>query len=275
MSRGAQILIVVLVLAVVTLGGLLLTRAGQSTGGPTSGNLVVYAPCGMNGPLQIASQKFRELNPDVPLQVVYDNANVLVRNIRRGDRPDVFISPGEIEMGLLAAEGFIDEGTVTDFGTLDLVVIAPDKTKGLNSIRGLTSPTISTISLADPEHNSIGFYAKEALETLGLWDQLQTKLLLREYPLEAVTLATTGEVDAGIHYLTCPLETNPEKADASGVRIVEKLPRDAYPPVRLQVAMLNETRQTAYGQRYIDFLVSPEGQQAVATSGILPIEVIQ
>jgi ABC-type molybdate transport system substrate-binding protein len=90
-----------------------------------------------------------------------------------------------------------------------------------------------------------------------------------------VTLATTGQVDAGITYLTCPLETNPEKADASGVRIVERVPRDAYPPVRLQVAMLNETQQTAYGQRYIDFLVSPEGQQAVATSGILPVEVIQ
>ena len=274
MSRGAQILIIVLLLAVVALGGLLV-RARQGSGGSAPANLIVYAPCGMNGPLQIASQKFRQMNPDVPLQVVYDNANVLVRKIRRGDRPDVFISPGEVEMQLLAAEGAVDEGTVTDFGTLDLVVIAPDKTKGLDSIRGLTSPDIKTISLADPQYNSIGFYAKEALQTLGLWDQLQSKLFLREYPLEAVTLATTGQVDAGITYLTCPLDTNPEKADASGVRIVEKLPRDAYPPVRLQVAMLKGTAQSEYGQRYIDFLVSPEGQQAVATSGILPVELIQ
>ncbi len=270
MSRGAQILTIVLLLAVVAMGGVLVARSRAP-----AGDLVVYAPCGMNGPLQIASRKFREMNPDVPLQVVYDNANVLVRNIRRGDRPDVFISPGEVEMQLLAAEGVIDERTVTDFGTLDLVVIAPDKTKGLNSIRGLTSPNIETISLADPQYNSIGFYAKEALQTLGLWDQLQSKLLLREYPLEAVTLATTGQVDAGITYLTCPLDTNPEKADASGVRIVEKLPRDAYPPVRLQVAMLKGTAQSEYGQRYIDFLVSPQGQQAVATSGILPVELIQ
>jgi molybdate transport system substrate-binding protein len=274
-SRGAQILIAALLLAVVVMGGLVVARSRGSAEGARSAGLVVYAPCGMNGPLLIASQRFRQMNPDVRLDVVYDNANVLLRNIRRGDRPDVFISPGQIEMQLLAAEGFIDETTVTDFGTLDLVVIAPDKTQGLDSIGGLTSPSIKTISLADPRYNSIGFHAREALRTLGLWDQLQSKLLLREYPLEAVTLATTGQVDAGITYLTCPLDTNPEKADASGVRIVEKLPRDAYPPVRLQVAMLKGTAQREYGRRYIDFLVSPEGQQAVATNGILPIEVIQ
>jgi len=276
MSRGAQALVVVLLLAVVAMGGLLVARqrSAPEAAAPTSG-LVVYAPCGMSSPIAVATQRFREANPGAQVQVVFDNAIVLVRKIRKGDRPDVIMSPGELEMRHLVEEGFVDAATVTDFGTLDLVVIAPTKTKGLDSIQGLTSPSIKTISLADPKYNSIGYYGAEALKSMGLWESLQAKLLLREYPLEAVTLATNAQVDAGITFLTCPLDTNPEKADGSDVRIVETIPRDAYPPVRLQVAMLKDTGKGELGRKYIEFLISEAGQQAVATSGILPAKVIE
>lgn len=276
MSRGSQILVVVLLLAVVAMGGLVLARqrSAPEAAAPTSG-LVVYAPCGMSSPIAVATQRFREANPGAQVQVVFDNAIVLVRKIRKGDRPDVFMSPGEVEMKQLVKEGFVDAATVTDFGTLDLVVIAHTKTKGLDSIQGLASPSIKTISLADPKYNSIGYYGAEALKSLGLWESLQAKLLLREYPLEAVTLATNGQVDAGITFLTCPLDTNPEKADGSDVRIVATIPRDVYPAVRLQVAMLEETSQRELGRRYIEFLTSEAGQKAIAANGILPAEIIQ
>lgn len=276
MSRGSQILVVVLLLAVVAMGGLVLARqrSAPEAAAPTSG-LVVYAPCGMSSPIAVATQRFREANPGAQVQVVFDNAIVLVRKIRKGDRPDVFMSPGEVEMKQLVEEGFVDAATVTDFGTLDLVVIAPTKTKGLDSIQGLASPSIKTISLADPRYNSIGYYGAEALKSLGLWESLQAKLLLREYPLEAVTLATNGQVDAGITFLTCPLDTNPEKADGSDVRIVATIPRDVYPAVRLQVAMLEETSQRELGRKYIEFLTSEAGQKAIAANGILPAETIR
>src|SRR4030042_542012 len=166
MSRGSQVLVVVLLLAVVVTGGLLGARQRAAPGAPAP------AP-GLGGS-----------------------------------------APGELEMRQLVEEGFVDAATVTDFGTLDLVVIAHTKTKGLDSIQGLTSPRIKTISLADPQYNSIGYYGEAALKSMGLWESLQAKLLLREDPLEGAALATNGQVDAGITFLTCPLDTNPEKADA-------------------------------------------------------------
>jgi len=276
MNRGSQVLVVVLLVVVVALGAVLVARQRSTPEGAAAATkLVVYAPCGMSSPIAVATQKFREANPGADVQVVFDNAIVLVRKIRAGDRPDVFISPGELEMKQLVDEGFIDAGTVVDFGTLDLVVIAPSKTQGLDSIQGLTSPNIKTISLADPQYNSIGYYGEAALRSLGLWERLQTKLLLREYPLEAVTLATEGQVDAGITFLTCPLDTNPEKADGSDVRIVETIPRDAYPAVRLQVAILKDTSKGDLGRKYSEFLASEAGQEAMAANGILPLETIQ
>lgn len=277
MSRTAQLVVILLLVAVVGMGALLLARngrSGEAAPPPTSSGLVVYAPCGMSSPIALATQRFREqsgLYVDVP----FDNAIVLVRRIRVGERPDVFISPGEVEMKALVDEGFIDPGTVQDFGTLDLVVIAPKKTTGLNSITDLTSSTVKTISLADPELNSVGYYGMKALQSAGLWESLKEKIFPREYPLEAVTMATQGQVDAGITYLTCPLDTAPEKADGSEVRIVETFPRDSYPPIRLQVGIMKDSAKREAAQAYIDFLRSPEGQQTVATSGILPVEVIE
>jgi molybdate transport system substrate-binding protein len=192
-----------------------------------------------------------------------------------GERPDVFMSPGETEMKLLVEAGIVDPATVTDFGTLDIVLITGRKIDSLKTLEDLKSPNIKTISLADPATNSIGYYASEALKKLGLWEPIQSKLLLREAPLEAVTLATDGKVDAGITFMTCPLETAPEKADASNARIVQTIPRETYPPVRLQLGILKDSKNREAAQRYLDFLTSEEGQKAIAINGIKPASEIK
>lgn len=275
MSRSAQIVLVLLLLAAVALGGILVARGRQDAGEPSKPVVVVYAPCGMTSPLTVAAQIFRQEHPDLELNIVFDNAIVLVRKIRAGDRPDVFISPGELEMKQMVEEGYVTAETVRDFGTLDLVVVAPEKTKNLDSIEGLTNSNIETISLAHPEYNSVGYYGKAALESLGLWESLKSKILQREYPLEAVTLVTNAQVDAGITYLTCPLDTAPEKADSSEVRIVATFPRDAYPPIRCQVGALNETQHPDIAREFCEFMTSERAQEAVATHGLLPAKEIR
>ena len=271
MSRSSQIVIVLLLIAVVAMGGLIVARSRGGSEATPSDQVIVYAPCGMTGPINIASAMFRAAHPEIKLEIVFDNANVLVRRVRKGERPDIFISPGEVEMKQLADEGRIDKGTIADFGSLDIVLFAPSKTKGLNQIGDILKPEIKAISMGDPKFNSIGYYGEQALRSLRLWDRVQDKLTLREYPLEAVKLVSEGRVDAGVTYLTCPLETAPDKASKSDLRVVAKFPRESYPPVRLQVAMLAGTRQRELSQKFIDFLRSKQAQEALSGSGLLPI----
>lgn len=275
MSKGARVVLIVLLGTVAVLGGLLAARSPERVGQPDKPTMVVYAPCGMTGPLTSAARVFRQDHPELELNVVYDNAIVLVRKIRGGDRPDVFIAPGELEMRQMVEEGVVAADSVRDFATLDLVVIAPTKAQNIDAIEDLTSPSIRTISLAHPDHNSVGYYGKAALESLGLWEPLKSKLLLREYPLEAVTLVTNGQVDAGITYLTCPLDTAPEKADASDVRIVASIPRHAYPSVRVQVGALKESTHPERARAFCEFLTSERAQEVVATQGLLPAKEIR
>ncbi len=275
MSRASQIVIVVLLVAVLTLGALIVMRGRGSQPQRDPSHVLVYAPCGMISPIGAAVDAFRKAHPDLNLVVKYDNAVILMRLIRGGDRPDVFMSPGELEMTQMIDEGYVAADTMRDFGTLDLVVFAPKTTPDLNTIQDLTKPHIKWIALADPEYNSVGYYGKKALQNLGIWDSVTDKVFLHEYPLAAVTEVTAGKVEAGITYLTCPLETAPEKADKSSVRIVATIPRDAYPPIRCQIAALEANKRRPAAQAFIDFIVSDQAQQALAANGLLPAEELR
>jgi len=276
MSRASQIVIVVLLVAVLTLGALIVMRKGRVTQPQRDpSQVLVYAPCGMTSPIGAAVEAFRKAHPDLNLVVKYDNAVVLMRKIRGGDRPDIFMSPGELEMTQMVDEGYVAADTMRDFGTLELVVFAPKTTPNLNSIQDLAKPHIKWIALADPDFNSVGAYGKEALQNLGLWDSISDKIFLHEYPLSAVTEVTAAKADAGITYLTCPLETAPEKADASSVRIVATIPRDAYSQVRCQIAALEVNKDRPAAQTFIDFMVADEAQQALAANGLLAAKEIR
>jgi molybdate transport system substrate-binding protein len=270
MSRSSQITIVVLLVAVLAMGGLIIARR-RGPASTSSNQVIVFAPCGMTGPINVATALFRGAHPEIRLEVVFDNANILVRRVRKGEQPDVFISPGELEMKQLTDEKYIDGSTTTDFGSLDIVLFAPSKTKGLSQLGDITKPEIKYISMGDPKYNSIGYYGEQALRSLKLWDKVHDKLVLREYPLEAVKAVSEGRVDAGVTYLTCPLETAPDKASKSDLRVVAKFPRESYPPVRLQAAMLKATKQRELSQKFISFLASDQAQKALVGTGLLPI----
>jgi len=275
MSRASQIVIVVLLVAVLAFGAAIVMRGRGSQPQRDPSQVLVYAPCGMTSPIGAAVEAFRKAHPDLTLVVKYDNAVILMRLIRGGDRPDVFMSPGELEMAQMIDEGHVAADTMRDFGTLELVVFAPKTTPDLNTIQDLAKPHIEAIALADPEFNSVGAYGKEALQNLGLWDSISDKIFLHEYPLSAVTEVTAGKVQAGITYLTCPLETAPEKADASSVRIVATIPRDAYSQVRCQIASLEVNKDRPAAQTFIDFMVADEAQQALAANGLLPAKELK
>jgi len=83
MSRAAQIVIVLLLVAVVGMGGLLIARGRQRQDAAPSNQVIVFAPCGMTGPINVASALFRQAHPEIRLEIVFDNANVLVRRVRK------------------------------------------------------------------------------------------------------------------------------------------------------------------------------------------------
>jgi molybdate transport system substrate-binding protein len=280
MSRGPQVAIIICLLAAVVIGGLLVARSRTQ---PPPANItarpnqvIVLAPCGFSTPVTVAANLFRKAYPEINLEVVMDNANVLVNKVRDGKLTgDAFMSPGETEIKLLVDSGYIDPATITDWGSLDMVVIASLKAKEVKTIQDLALPSVKYIAMANPKSNSVGVYGQAALQSVGLYDKIKAKLVTPDAPLEAVQLVESGSADAGISYLTCPLDTNPEKASKSALRIVETIPRDKHPAVRLQVGMFKTAANPAAVRTFFDYLTSKEAQDALAANGVLRVETIR
>jgi molybdate transport system substrate-binding protein len=229
-------------------------------GGPEKEELSLYVPCGLTLPLKAAIMEFEAKNPTIDVADHFDSGVVLVRDILdKGKRPDLFISPGPTELGDLEEAGLIDESTKKPFGSFELVVLVPSgNPAGIHSLEDLTKA--KTIACPDPEHNSVGESAKQALEKLGLWEKIQGSLMTTEIAHESHQYVSAGKVDAGLAYKSCPLDSAPEKLDASRVAIAADFPKDSYETPKCYIAMLSDSTHKDAAAKFVEYLMSDEGQ---------------
>lgn len=274
MNRSTQVTIIILLLIVVGFG-VLLTSKKRATKQPTepageANHLVVFAPCGMSSPITSAKLAFTKAYPNTTVDIHFDSAPILVDKVKNGERPDVFMTPGELEIRHLNEGNYLDRSTIRDFATLDMVVIAPKSSSTVKNLDDLANPKIR-ISIADPARNSSGYYGEKALRSLKLWDKTKNHMLVNPSPLAAVEIVTTGKVEAGITYFTCPLDTSPDKADKGSVRFI-KIPRGSYPRIRCQMAIMKDTTNRKLAQQFIDFMQTDAAQDLIATDGLLRVK---
>ncbi|MFA0784291.1 molybdate ABC transporter substrate-binding protein [Fervidibacter sacchari] len=233
------------------------------------GELHLFVPCGMIVPFQRLKTEF-ERQTGIKLRITYDNGVMLVRRIReKGERPDILVAPGELEIQQLLRDGFIDPKSVVTFGTFKLILVVPARNRaGIQSLNDLLKPSVRRIVIADPKLNSVGYYAQQALMNLGLWEKLKGKIVTHWHAQEAVNYVCMGRVDAGIYYATCPFDSAPEKVMSPNYKIVAEFPEGSYPPVKVQAGMLKTSKNKAAAQRFLKFLVEPKTQKLLAELGI-------
>jgi molybdate transport system substrate-binding protein len=245
-------------------------KAAPAAATATGEVLTVYVPCGMELPFVAAQEAFQRLHPEVKVDVVLDNGAVLVRRIlEKGERPDLVVEPGTLEMEKLEKGGAIKAGAMQPFGRFDLVLFTPRANPaGVMAMTDLTKPEVTTIAIADPEENSVGRYTKQALEKAKLWDVLKPKMTFADHPITAYKHVAREKAQASFAYRSCPLKTAPEKLEYSKVRIVESVPLDSYDPAFACIAPLNDS---ARAKEFIAYLLSAEGQKLLDEHDIPPL----
>jgi len=233
-----------------------------------SGEATLFVPCGMIIPLRAVMDKFEADHPGVKLNGVFDNAVVLGdRIMKKGEKADVFVSPGSTEIGRLEEAGLIDPSSKTAVADFELVVIT-QREWGAGLAKPKDLMACDTLSMPDPAINSTGASGREALMNLGLWEQLEPKMVLTKHAIESHTLVASGKSDAGIAYRNCPLETNPEKLSKSKVKVAFSFPENSYEKQQCLVAVLKDSRSPTVAKAFVQALGSPEGRQILADNGM-------
>lgn len=166
--------------------------------------------------LQFALEELRtqfQLDSGKSIQVVYGSSGNFYRQIREGAPFQMFLSADESYVQQLDDAGLTeDEGALYALGRIVIITPHGSNLKADARLSGLSaalaSNRISRFAIANPEHAPYGERAEEALRHVGLWDELQGKLVLGENVSQAAQFATSGNAQGGIIAYSLALSPN-------------------------------------------------------------------
>ncbi|EPJ44658.1 MAG: hypothetical protein OFPII_32720 [Osedax symbiont Rs1] len=153
---------------------------------------------------------------------VFAASSTLARQIAHGAPADIFISANQKWMQYLLAEDRVSASTLTPLLENQLVLAAPSSSQ----IPADDSRSAATINLAellqnnrlatgDTSHVPIGIYAEQALQSIGQWDSVKSKLALTGNSRSALLFIERATVPIGIVYKTDALSSSKVKIVAS------------------------------------------------------------
>lgn len=197
------------------------------------------------------------------LRPVLASSSTLARQIAQGAPADLFLSASVQWMDHLAEQQLLAPDSRVPLLSNRLVLVAPaDSPLRLRLSADLPLRALlgdGRLAVGDPDHVPAGIYAREALQALGLWDQVADRLAPAANVRAALALVDRGEVSAGIVYET-------DAAISSRVRIVDAFPDEAVPPITYPLAIVAGHDRPAVRAVY-DFLKSDEAAAIFARHG--------
>jgi molybdate transport system substrate-binding protein len=240
---------VLAVLAALAVAGLPQTAAAQEK------SIVVFAAASLKNALDEVDGLFTKQS-GIKVVSSYAASSSLMKQIQQGAPADVFLSADVDWMDYGIKHNLIKGDTRQDLLGNRLVLIAPKDSKIGNVTIG---PGLDLAALAgsgriatgDVRAVPAGLYAKAALEKLGIWSSVESKIAMAENVRAALVLVARGEAPLGIVY-----ETD-AKVDPS-VKIIGVFPEDSHPPIIYPVAMTKDAKPDA--AQYLAFLTTPEAK---------------
>jgi molybdate transport system substrate-binding protein len=191
----------------------------------------------------------------VKIKTSFDASSVLARQIEAGARADIFFSADTDWMDYLEKRNLIQAAARKNVLGNHLVLIAPARSQ----IQLKIAPHFplaaalgdGRLATGDPDSVPVGRYARAALATLAVWDEVAARLARAENVRIALAYVARGETPLGIVYAS----------DASvdkGVRVVDTFPDNTHPPIVYPVALTAVAQPEAAG--FVAYLTSPSGR---------------
>ncbi len=203
-------------------------------------------------------------NPRVIITYNFGSSGTLQKQIEQGAPADLFISAGQAQMNALAEKGLIIEGTRKDLVANDLVLIT-GQNSSLADFGELTGAQVGKISIGVPESVPAGKYAQEALANLGLWEDIQTKLVLAKDVRQVLTYVETGNVDAGLVYRSDALM-------GKHIKEVATAPEASHQPILYPMAIIKDSQNQTAARAFASFLDGKEAGQVFTKYGFKALE---
>ncbi len=189
----------------------------------------------------------------------FGSTGQLGQQIAKGADVDVFAAASVSAVDDLDRQGLVLAGTRKIYARGALVMwTRPDSPLHLAAIQDLAGPGVTHVAIANPDHAPYGVAAREALQSAGLWDSLQPRLVMGENVSQAFQYAQSGNVDAALLPLSLVIQ-------GSGRYV--PVPENLYKPIDQALAVIKTTRAPDAARAFEGFVAGTQGQQVLKKYG--------
>lgn len=210
-------------------------------------SITVSAAISLKDALDELGRMYERAHPGAKITFNYGGSGTLQHQIEQGAPVDLFFSAARTQMDTLESEGLLVPGTRRDLVANTLVLIVSAASISVQGFPDLARPDVKIIALGEPATVPAGMYARQALAHLGLLAAIEKKFVYAKDVRAVLTYVATGNVDAGLVYLT--------DAQASPlVRVVARAPRDSHDPIVYPAAVIRNSKNIAAASAFLDFL---------------------
>jgi molybdate transport system substrate-binding protein len=227
-------------LAVAIAAAVFLSSAGQgetpmtASAADTDKPVIVFAATSLKTALDAVAAAWK-IHRGKEASIVYASSGTLAKQIEQGAPADIFLSADRKWMDYLDKAKLIHAGTRRKLLGNKLVLVAPrdadNKLKIANGFDLAAATGDGRIAICALNLGSGGIYAKEALESLGVFASVEPKLAQADTIRNALTLVSRGEAKFGIVFAT------DAKADPK-VKVVGTFPASSHSPIVYPVALV-------------------------------------
>jgi molybdate transport system substrate-binding protein len=232
------------------------TPSSTAQAGAT-GNLTVLAAASLTESFKEIGTAFEAKHPGSKVTFSFDASSALAAQASGGAPADLFASADQTNMKKVTDAGDATDPKVFAHNKL-AVIVAKGNPKKISGLKDFANPKISFVLCA--VEVPCGKYGAQALSTAGVKARPKS---LETNVKAVVTKVTSGQVDAGIGYVT---DAKAAAASAEGVDI----PDDQNVIADYPIAVLKQSANSNLAYAFLDYLLGAEAQGILARYGFSP-----
>jgi molybdate transport system substrate-binding protein len=205
-----------------------------------------------------------EQETGTPVTFNFAASGQLAQQIDQGAPVDLFLSANAAYVEDLAAKGRVLPGSVRIYARGRLTLWArPDSSLTVETVEDLLSPEVERVAIANPEHAPYGMAAQQALQTAGVWDAIQPKLVFGENVRQALQYAETGNVDAALVPLSLSITSEGNW---------NLVPEELHVPIDQALGVVADSPRQDKAMNFAAFITSAQGQAILSEYGFAPLD---
>lgn len=235
-------------------------------GDTTKKEIIVAAAADLAPAFEELGQQF-EQETAIKVTFSFGSTGTLAKQIENGLPADLFAAANIAFVDELEAKGLMLPETKALYARGRITIwTRPDSLLTIERLEDLANPDVKRVAIANPEHAPYGAAAREALQSVGLWNAIEPKLVLGENVRQAIQYAETGNADAAITALSLSVQAN-------GRWIL--IPEHLHKPLDQALAVLKGARLEQEARQFASFVNSATGRPIMRKYGfILPGEEV-